>query len=141
LAGIPLPERMVASLRAEAKVEPVLVNGDGEALAVGRVEPMLSEKTKRVVKLRDGKCRWPGCDRRVGLEVHHLVPSSWGGSDDRWNLATVCSKHHARLAPQGPYLLLGNPNNPGGLSLIDRDGLGSLAVLAETRARAAPGVV
>lgn len=138
LAGVPLPDAMVERLRAEAKVEARLVADDGDVVALGRVESVLTEKTKRVVKQRDGKCRWPGCDRRVGLEVHHLWPSSWGGSDDRWNLASVCTYHHARLAPQGRLLLLGNPNHPAGLSLVDRDDLPKLAELAAAGARAGP---
>ncbi|MFA5885609.1 MAG: hypothetical protein WDA60_17295 [Acidimicrobiia bacterium] len=138
VAGIPLPDAMVERLRGDAKIEPVLTGDDGEPIAVGRTESVLSEKTKRVVRQRDGKCRWPGCDRRVGLEVHHCWPSSWGGTDDLWNLAAVCTIHHPQLAPQGPLLLLGNPNNPAGLSLIHRDDLPALADLATTRARAGP---
>jgi hypothetical protein len=138
VAGIPLPDAMVERLRADARIEPVLVGADGEPIVVGRTESALSEKDKRVVKQRDGKCRWPGCDRRVGLEVHHLWPKSWDGSDEKWNLASVCTIHHAELAPQGPMLLLGNPNHPAGLSLIHRDDLPSLADLAATRARAGP---
>jgi len=138
VAGVPLPDAMVERLRAQAKVEPVLVDDDGEPIIVGRVESVLSEKTKRVVRQRDGKCRWPGCDQRVGLEVHHLWPSSWDGPDELWNLAAVCWHHHHQLAPQGRWLLLGNPNNPAGLSLIDRDDLPRLATLAADQARAGP---
>jgi hypothetical protein len=36
-------------------------------------------------------------------------------------------------------LLLGNPNHPAGLSLVDRDDLPKLAQLAATRSRAGPG--
>ena len=109
-----------------------------QPVAVGRVESTLSEKDKRVVKQRDGKCRWPGCDRRVGLEVHHLWPRTWDGPDEKWNLAAVCTLHHPELVPQGPMLLLGNPNNPTGLSLTHRDDLPALAELAATHARAGP---
>ena len=139
VAGVPLPDGMVERLRAQARVEPVLVDDDGEPIVVGRVESTLSEKTKRVVRQRDGKCRWPGCDQRVGLEVHHLWPRAWDGSDELWNLAAVCWTHHHQLAPQGRWLLLGNPNHPAGLSLIDRDDLPKLATLAADQARAAPG--
>jgi hypothetical protein len=140
VAGVPLPDEMVERLRAEARIEPVLSTDDGRPIAVGRTESVLSEKTKRVAKLRDGHCRWPGCDRRIGLEVHHLWPSSWGGTDDLWNLAAVCTVHHTNLAPQGRLLLLGNPSSPAGLSLVDRDDLPMLASLAADRARAAPAV-
>jgi hypothetical protein len=138
VAGVPLPAEMVERLRAEARIEPVLTGDDGEPIVVGRTEAVLSEKTKRVVKQRDGHCRWRGCDRRIGLQVHHLWPASWGGTDDLWNLATVCTTHHAQLSPQGRLLLLANPNHPAGLSLIDRDDLPALAALAADRSRAGP---
>jgi hypothetical protein len=137
VAGVPLPDATVERLRADARIEPVLSH-DGQPIVVGRTESALSEKTKRVVKQRDGHCRWPGCDRRLGLQVHHLWPASWGGRDDLWNLATVCTHHHAQLAPQGRLLLLGNPNHPAGLSLIDRDDLPALATFAAEGARAGP---
>src|SRR5262249_57176395 len=103
--GIPLPDAMVETLRAEAKIEPALVERDGVPGAAGRAQASLSAKTVRAVKLRDGKCRWPGCDRRTGLQVHHLWPRSWGGTDEIFNLACVCAgggtDHHAQLAPHG----------------------------------------
>ncbi len=138
VVGVPLPDEMVEALRAQARVEPVLVDDDGEPVVVGKVQSSLPPKTIRVVKQRDGKCRWPGCDRSTGLEVHHCWPRSWGGTDDFWNLATVCTPHHRLLAPQGSNLLLGNPNNPAGLSLVHRDDLPMLAELAATEARAGP---
>jgi hypothetical protein len=126
---------MVEALRAQATIEPVLTNHHSEPVAVGHAEPALSDKTRRVVRQRDGKCRWPGCDRRVGLQIHHLWPRSWGGTDQIWNLAAVCPPHHRQLAPQGDLLLLGNPNNPAGLTLIHRDDLPKLAQhTAEARA-------
>jgi 5-methylcytosine-specific restriction endonuclease McrA len=95
----------------------------------------VSAKITRAVRLRDGHCRWPGCDRRTGLQVHHLWPRSWGGTDTIANLAAVCvgggTDHHVQLAPHGHLLLLGNPNQPDGLHLLCRDELAELAHLAE----------
>lgn len=123
VAGIPLPDEMVEALRADARLEPVLVDAGGTPVAVGRVEPALSEKTRRVVRQRDGKCRWPGCERRIGLQIHHLWPRSWGGSDHFANLAAVCAGHHRELVPLGDLLLVGDPNRPDGLTLRHRDDL------------------
>jgi hypothetical protein len=139
VAGIPLPDAMVERLRGEARIEPVLTI-NGEPLRVGRTEPALSEKKKRVAKQRDGHCRYPGCHRRTGLQVHHLWPVSWGGTDDLYNLACLCPLHHALMAPQGRLLLLGNPNHPAGLTLLDRDDLPKLAQLAAERSRAGSAV-
>ena len=135
VAGVPLPDAMVERLRAQARIEPV-ITVNGERTLIGRTEPALSEKKKRVVRQRDGHCRYPGCHRRTGLQVHHLWPASWGGSDDLYNLACLCPSHHALMAPQGRTLVLGNPNNPAGLTLIDRDDLPKLAQLAAEQSRA-----
>jgi hypothetical protein len=44
---------------------------------------------------RDGYvCAVPGCRARRGLEVHHLVFRSHGGSDRPENLITLCATHH-----------------------------------------------
>ncbi len=121
VAGIPLPDAMVESLRAQAAVEAVVVDAHGAPVVQGARGAALPVKITRAVVLRDGHCRWPGCDRRTGLQVHHLVPRSWGGGDEIANLAAVCTgggtDHHARLVPHGPWTLEGNPNQPDGLRL------------------------
>jgi hypothetical protein len=121
IVGIPLPDVMVEALRAQARIEPVLVDDHGIGVTRGIRRAVLSPKIARGVMLRDGHCRWPGCERRTGLQVHHLIPRSWGGGDDLANLAAVCTgggtDHHARLVPHGPWKLAGNPNRPDGLRL------------------------
>ncbi|HEX5588208.1 MAG TPA: DUF222 domain-containing protein [Acidimicrobiia bacterium] len=123
VAGIPLCDAKLEQLRASALIEPVLVDDHGATIRVGRRSPALSPKITRAVPLRDGHCRWPGCDRRVGLQVHHLVPRSWGGTDDISNLASVCWGHHPQLVPHGNLALVGNPNQPDGLRLVSYDQL------------------
>jgi 5-methylcytosine-specific restriction endonuclease McrA len=116
---------MVESLRAEATLEPVGVDRTGTTVLAGRARKVLSPKITRAVLLRDGHCRWPGCDRRTGLQIHHLLPVSWGGADEIANLAAVCvgggTDHHGMLVPQGRYVLAGNPNQPDGLRLTRGD--------------------
>jgi hypothetical protein len=125
IAGIPLPDAMVESLRANAKIEPVLIDDNWMPRARGRRTTAMSPRIVRAVLVRDGHCRWPGCERRTGLQVHHLVPRSWGGDDGLANLAAVCTggstDHHSRLVPHGPWVLDGNPNRPDGLRLVRHD--------------------
>jgi hypothetical protein len=120
IAGIPLPDALVEQLRANASIELVLVDDHGTRLATGTRRSVLSPKITRAVLLRDGHCRWPGCERRTGLQIHHLTPRSWGGSDEIANLAAVCTDHHTKLVPHGNWLLEGNPNQPDGLRLTRR---------------------
>ena len=68
--------------------------------------------------VRDTQCRIPGCARRRGLQVHHLIPRTWRGPDEISNLAAVCPAHHRLLIPHGLLALVGNPNLPDGLELV-----------------------
>jgi Domain of unknown function (DUF222) len=125
IVGIPLPDAMVEQLRATARIEPVLVDDQGVPVTVGKQSTVLSPKIARAVLLRDGHCRIPGCEVRHGLHIHHLRPRSWGGSDDLSDLAAVCGAggHHPMLVPNGPWALVGNPNQPDGLQLVRVDEL------------------
>jgi HNH endonuclease len=123
VAGIPLPDTMVEQLRASASIEPLLVDEHGAATAVGKRASSLSPKIARAVLRRDGHCRCGQCDLRYGLQVHHLRPRSWGGTDEISNLAAVASVHHPMLIPNGPYALVGNPNQPDGLRMVHLDDL------------------
>jgi hypothetical protein len=120
VAGIPLPDAVVESLRATAHIEPVLVDEAGIPVTVGKRTTALSPKIVRAVLLRDRHCRIPGCENTHGRHVHHLRPRSWGGTDDISDLAAVCTTagHHQMLIPHGPWALLGNPNQPDGLHLV-----------------------
>jgi hypothetical protein len=116
---------MVEQLRAMASIEPVLVDDDGIPITIGKRTTALSPKVVRAVLLRDGHCRIPGCEIRYGLHAHHLRPRSWGGGDDPSDLAAVCTAagHHQMLVPNGPWALVGNPNQPDGLQLVHVDDL------------------
>jgi hypothetical protein len=118
IAGIPIADSLLEQLRGNASIEPVLVDGDGTLLVIGRRFSAISHKLRRAVLLRDAECRMPGCTRRRGLQVHHLVPESWGGATEVANLATVCPAHHRLLIPHGLLALVGNPNMPDGLQLV-----------------------
>ncbi|MFI5054246.1 MAG: hypothetical protein ACHQDE_07785, partial [Acidimicrobiia bacterium] len=101
VAGVPLADELVEQLRANAIIEPALVDDDGVPLVVGKRFSGLSPKIARAVLLRDGHCRIPGCEIRHGLHIHHLRPRSWGGTDNVSDLAAVCTVagHHQMLVP------------------------------------------
>ncbi len=64
---------------------------------------------------RDSTCRVPECGRAFGLDAHHIVPRCRGGCTDKHNVVLVCSTHHHRLIPHGPWVLDGDPEQPDGL--------------------------
>jgi hypothetical protein len=118
IAGVPIADSLLEQLRANASIEPVLVDDHEMPVAIGKRAPGLSPKIARAVLLRDGQCRMPGCGRRKGVEIHHLEPRSCGGTDELGNLASVCPTHHRLLVPHGALALVGNPNFPDGLALV-----------------------
>jgi len=118
IAGIPIAESLLEQLRANATIEPVLVDEDGAPIGFGRRSSAISPKLRRAVLLRDTQCRVPGCARRRGLEVHHLTLRTWGRLDEIANLTAVCPAHHRLLVPNGLLALVGNPNLPDGLELV-----------------------
>jgi hypothetical protein len=121
IAGVPIADSRLEQLRANASIEPVLVDDDGTPLAIGKRFTVLSPKIVRAVLLRDHCCQI--CSRRHRLQIHHLRPRSWGGTDEISDLAAVCSTCHPDLVPHGPYALVGNPNLPGDLRKVHLDDL------------------
>jgi hypothetical protein len=117
LCGVALPDEWVDAARANARIHLRVVDDDGNVIAEDRARTFVSQKRRRAIVRRDGRCRWPSCNRRLRLQVHHLQPASWGGTDDTANLASVCAYHHQLLVPHGDYVLEGNPNRPDGLTL------------------------
>ena len=83
VCGIPLPDGLVEQLRASAKLKARLVDDHGEELTHGKAAPSLPPRVRESVLRRDGHCRMGDCDRRHGLQVHHLWPKSWGGGDEQ----------------------------------------------------------
>jgi Domain of unknown function (DUF222) len=118
IGGVPIADSLLEQLRANATIEPILVDDDGNLLGMGRRASAISPKLRRAVLLRDARCRVPGCGRRRGLQTHHLLPRTWGGRDEIANLACVCPAHHRLLVPHGLLALVGNPNVPDGLELV-----------------------
>jgi hypothetical protein len=103
-----------------------LVDDVAMPVSVGKRARALSPKIARAVLLRDSHCRAASCASRHGLEVHHLRPLSWGGTDEISNLVAVCASHHRKLVPHGRWALVGNPNQPDGLRLVDTEQLSAV---------------
>src|SRR5262249_44766236 len=105
VAGIPIADSVLEQWRASADLEANLVDDQGRTVRVGRRTPALSAKLARAILLRDQECR--ACGNRHGLQVHHLRPRSWDGTDDLANLAMVCARGpeacHPLLVPHGSW--------------------------------------
>jgi hypothetical protein len=73
-------------LACDAGVIPVLLGGRSEPLDIGRLTRVVPAGMRRALELRDGGCRFPGCDR-----------PAHGGPTCLTNLVLVCGFHHTMV--------------------------------------------
>jgi uncharacterized protein YjiS (DUF1127 family) len=68
---------------------------DGAPLEIGRTSYRLPEALKRWLKMRDGRCTFPGCSNHsLDNEADHLAAWQHGGTTGISNLGQACPKHH-----------------------------------------------
>lgn len=77
----------------------------GRVAHPGRVIPA---RLRTALEARDPTCVVPGCNRRHGLEIDHVVPFARGGRTTVDNLARLCRWHHAQKTHHG-WRLEGGP--------------------------------
>jgi hypothetical protein len=118
--GPVLPDALRRYLGCDADARPVWAV-EGVAVSVGRRERLVPDRTRRLVGQRDGGCIVPGCDRRWGLDVHHVTHWEDLGRTDTDNLCCLCRTHH-RQHHLGLLGIAGNADEPGGLRVTDRWG-------------------
>ena len=80
----------------------VVEGAKGEPLAVGRRTRAVPPAIRRALRVRDGGCRFPGCDRSRYVHAHHIKHWADGGETRLDNLVTLCSQHH-RQVHEGGY--------------------------------------
>ncbi|MDQ3875605.1 MAG: HNH endonuclease, partial [Actinomycetota bacterium] len=74
---------------------------EGETLSLGRKTRSVSAALRRVLKERDGGCRFPGCQNTRFLDAHHLEHWAKGGETSLDNLILLCRPHHRHLHEDG----------------------------------------
>ena len=107
--GSPLNSEVLRRLVCDARLELVVHGPSGVPIGVGRARRTVPPWMLRLLRQRDGGCRWPGCGRRRWLQAHHLVHWADGGPTDLDNLALACTHHHHLLHELG-WTVSGDPN-------------------------------
>ncbi len=91
-AGTKIAIGPAAVERAECDAQHI---GSIDSATPERAHQDVSPSVARLVWRRDGgRCRVPGCRSARGIEIHHLVHRTDGGSHDALNLALLCSACH-----------------------------------------------
>ena len=69
-----------------------------EKIQIDAERDATGESFRRFILERDQwKCRYPGCNARKDLHVHHIVFRSQGGPNEAWNCVVLCHFHHTLL--------------------------------------------
>ncbi|MEW9870058.1 DUF222 domain-containing protein [Arthrobacter sp. HS15c] len=94
----PIPASMARKLVADgaSSFRRVLIDPrDGAPLEIGRANYRIPPAMRRWLRLRDGKCSFPGCNNHsLDNEADHILAWADGGNTGITNLESLCRKHH-----------------------------------------------
>ena len=99
-----LAPHVARQLACDASRRTVLENERGEVLNIGRRSRIVPWHIAHALRLRDGGCRFPGCNRHRWTDAHHIRHWADGGETSLENLVTLCRYHH-RALHRGEYLI------------------------------------
>jgi 5-methylcytosine-specific restriction protein A len=102
VAGPSLPKGVLERYCCDSAVHRVLTDGRSAIIDVGTATRTLTAALWMALVLRDGHCRFPGCDRpATWCDGHHVRWFSHGGPTRLDNLVLPCRRHHKRLHQTG----------------------------------------
>lgn len=117
--GPALPAETVRRLTCDCGIVPVLEDGDGRIVDVGRKTRSIPPATRRALQARDRGCVVPGCNRHRFTDGHHIQHWVDGGSTDLDNLALLCRSCHVAYH-EGGFSIVRQPD--GTLAFFRPDG-------------------
>src|ERR671918_3180783 len=111
-------------LACEAAITRVITDARSDPLELGRKTKVVPAALRRAVAVRDGGCRFPGCERPPGWTgAHHVRHWADGGETGLSNLVLLCRPHHRVIHRGfGVAMVDGRPEfrRPDGTLLEDR---------------------
>ncbi|MGO4188362.1 DUF222 domain-containing protein [Pseudarthrobacter sp. TAF60_1] len=94
----PIPPSMARRLVADGaeSFHRVLIDPrDGAPLEIGRTSYRVTKAQRQWLRLRDGKCPFPGCNNQsLDNEADHVLAWAKGGATGISNLGQPCRRHH-----------------------------------------------
>jgi hypothetical protein len=90
-----IPAAVARRLACDAAITRIVLGPRSEPLDVGRRTPVVPPAIRRALVVRDGRCRFPACDRpHPWTDAHHVVHWADGGETSLGNLVLLCREHH-----------------------------------------------
>ena len=94
----PIPPSMARKLVADGaeSFHRVLIDPrDGAPLEIGRSSYRVTKAQRQWLRLRDGRCPFPGCgNQSLDNEADHVLAWAEGGATGISNLGQPCPRHH-----------------------------------------------
>jgi hypothetical protein len=108
--GVELPVETVRRLACDADIVPVVLNGQGVPIDVGRAKRLATVHQRRALGAFYDSCAIPECQVKFAqCEPHHIEYWENGGNTDMDNLVPLCSRHH-HAAHEGGWRLRLDPD-------------------------------
>lgn len=90
-----IPAEDARRIACDASLSRVITVAPSSPVEIGRRTPVVPAALRRAVVVRDGGCRFPGCDRPPGwCDAHHVLHWADGGETSLDNLVLLCRPHH-----------------------------------------------
>lgn len=114
----PIPASMARNLLTNGadSFHRVLIDPrDGAPLEIGRTSYRLTKAMRNWLRMRDGKCPFPGCSNQsLDNEADHLLAWHHGGTTGISNLGQPCPRHHRLKHASGWRPTPASENEPPG---------------------------
>jgi hypothetical protein len=93
-----LTPEALTRISCDSAVTRIVLSPDSMPLDVGRSKRLFTPAQQLALALRDGGCRFPGCDLPPRYtDAHHIVSWQHGGPTHLGNGLLLCRHHHRRV--------------------------------------------
>lgn len=97
-SDVSVPGWLAGTRACDSSVTECTLDPAGNPLDLGREMRLYSARQRLALAIRDGGCRWHGCDRPASYcEAHHIDPYAQGGRTDIDRGILLCRFHHMQL--------------------------------------------
>ncbi|MGU3433109.1 DUF222 domain-containing protein, partial [Actinomycetes bacterium M1A6_2h] len=107
----PISQALALLVTCDAQLNPIVVDGAGVPLAMGRTVRTVTSEQRTAVTVRDHSCIMCGRPPQW-CQVHHLIHWAHGGPTDVDNLALLCGECHRQVHQHGYEIVLGTDRHP-----------------------------
>jgi hypothetical protein len=105
--GTPIPIAQVQELACTATLTPILHNGYGVAIDIGRARRYANTAQRQALETMYATCFHTDCDIPVThCHAHHITYWNNGGQTDLNNLLPTCEHHHRWIHTHNPTITL-----------------------------------